>query len=77
MADMKAHKGLLTKQDLERCQPTTHAPLMGSYRGLEVATNQLPGGGLMILEMLNILECFDLASMGHNSAAYIATVAGR
>ena len=29
----------------------------------------------MILEMLNILECFDLASMGHNSAAYIATVA--
>ena len=75
VADMKAHGGLLTKQDLEQCQPTTHAPLMGSYRGLEVATNQLPGGGLMILEMLNILECFDLASMGYNSAAYIATVA--
>lgn len=75
VADMKAHGGLLTKQDLEHCQPTTHAPLMGSYRGFEVATNQLPGGGLMILEMLNILECFDLAAMGHNSAAYIATVA--
>ena len=69
VADMKAHGGLLTKQDLGQCQPTTHAPLMGSYRGLEVVTNQLPGGGLMILEMLNILECFDLASMGHNSAA--------
>lgn len=74
-ADMKAHGGLLTKQDLEQCQPTVNTPLMGSYRGFEVATNQLPGGGLMILEMLNILECFDLAAMGHNSAAYIATVA--
>ncbi|MEK9910277.1 MAG: gamma-glutamyltransferase family protein [Candidatus Puniceispirillum sp.] len=74
-ADMAAHGGLLTKQDLAACLPTTQPPLVGSYRGIEVATNQLPGGGLMILEMLNILECFDLAAMGHNSASYIATVA--
>jgi len=73
-ADMAAHGGLITKQDLAACTPTIKPPLVGSYRGLEVATNQLPGGGLMILEMLNILESFDLASMGHNSAAYIAVV---
>ncbi|NBP48612.1 MAG: gamma-glutamyltransferase [Alphaproteobacteria bacterium] len=74
-ADMKANGGLLTKDDLADCAPTRIAPLIGSYRGFEVATNQLPGGGLMILEMLNILEQFDLSAMGHNSAQYIATVA--
>ncbi len=74
-ADMRAHGGLLTKQDLANCTPVTNPPLVGHYRGFEVATNQLPGGGLMILEMLNILECFDLAGMGHNTAAYIAAVA--
>jgi len=73
-ADMRAHGGLLTKQDLANCAAVPNPPLVGHYRGLEVATNQLPGGGLMILLMLNILECFDLAGMGHNSAAYIATV---
>jgi gamma-glutamyltranspeptidase/glutathione hydrolase len=39
-----------------------------------VATNPPPGGGLMIVLMLNILEHFDLAAMGHNSPEYIATV---
>ena len=74
-ADMKANGGLLTRDDLVHCAPTDLPPLIGKYRGFDVATNQLPGGGLMILEMLNILEHFDLAAMGHNSAQYIATVA--
>ena len=74
-ADMEANGGLLTRDDLVDCAPTDLAPLIGNYRGFEVATNQLPGGGLMILEMLNILEHFDLSAMGHNSAQYIATVA--
>ena len=73
--DMKTNGGLLTRDDLRDCAPTNLAPLIGNYRGFEVATNQLPGGGLMILEMLNILEHFDLTAMGHNSAQYIATVA--
>ncbi|MEL0110700.1 MAG: gamma-glutamyltransferase, partial [Rickettsiales bacterium] len=38
-------------------------------------SNQPPGGGVMIQEMLHILEHFDLGAMGHNSADYIATVA--
>ena len=74
-ADMITNGGLINKQDLAACAPTINPPLLGSYRGIEIATNQLPGGGPMILQMLNILESFDLSSMGHNSAAYIATVA--
>ncbi len=73
-ADMARGGGLLSAEDLAEVAPTETAPLRGSYRGHEIATNQPPGGGLMLLLMLNILERFDLAGMGHNSADYIATV---
>ncbi len=72
--DMRANGGLLSLEDLSACEPETVEPLWTSYRGYEVATNPLPGGGLMIIIMLNILENFDLVAMGHNSADYIATV---
>lgn len=74
-ADMRKNGGLITLEDLADCRPNHTEPLKGSYRGFEIATNQLPGGGLMILEMLNILENFDLSAMGHNSADYISAVA--
>ena len=47
-ADMMTNGGLITKQDLAACTPTVSPPLVGSYRGIEVATNQLPGGGPMV-----------------------------
>tara|TARA_B110000305_G_C19452783_1_gene648982 strand:- start:715 stop:2331 length:1617 start_codon:yes stop_codon:yes gene_type:complete len=72
--DMEKNGGLLTQKDLAECKIVTSTPLCGSYHGFDVTTNQLPGGGLMILEMLNILENFNLKKMGHNSAEYIATV---
>ncbi|MEM1345379.1 MAG: gamma-glutamyltransferase family protein [Pseudomonadota bacterium] len=74
VADMEAHGGLLSGEDLAEVAPSEDAPLQGNYRGHRIATNAPPGGGLMLLEMLNILECFDLAAMGHNSPQYIATV---
>ncbi len=73
-ADMRANGGLITHEDLKSCRTETVDPLWTSYRGFRMATNQPPGGGLMIIVMLNILENFDLAAMGHNSADYIATV---
>jgi gamma-glutamyltranspeptidase/glutathione hydrolase len=73
-ADMRAHGGLISLQDLAECETVSSEPLWTSYRGYRVATNPPPGGGLMIAIMLNILEHFDLAAMGHNSPDYIATV---
>lgn len=73
--DMAAHGGLITLEDLAGCTTETTGPLWTTYRGYRVATNPLPGGGLMILLMLNILENFDLAAMGHNSPDYVAVVA--
>jgi gamma-glutamyltranspeptidase/glutathione hydrolase len=74
-ADMKANSGLLSDADLTACKVEEGKPLWGSYRGLKIATNPPPGGGTMLLEMLNILEHFDLRALGHNSPAYIAIVA--
>ena len=74
VADLERGGGLLSDEDLAQATPVENAPLWGSYRGHRVATNGPPGGGVMVLEMLNILENFDLASMGHNSPEYIAVV---
>ncbi len=74
ITDMEANKGYLTHEDLKSVAVDEAAPLWGEYRGHRIATNNPPGGGVMILEMLNILENFDLAAIGHNSPDYIATV---
>ncbi len=74
-ADMRRNGGLLRSADLEAYQPKILPPLRGRYRGYDITTNQPPGGGLMLIEMLNILERFDLRSLGHNSADYIKVVA--
>lgn len=73
--DFRANGGLLSAKDLADYRTTRTDPLRGSYRGAEIATNHPPGGGIMLVEMLNILENFDLAAMGHNTTDYIRTVA--
>jgi gamma-glutamyltranspeptidase/glutathione hydrolase len=74
IADMKANGGLISRQDLKECGPERMPPLEGTYRGFRIATNHPPGGGVMLIEMLNILENFDLKAMGHNSPEYIRVV---
>jgi gamma-glutamyltranspeptidase/glutathione hydrolase len=75
LTDMRAHGGLLAARDLEASKPDTGKILWGTYRGLRIASNPPPGGGTKLIQMLNILENFDLAGMGHNSPDYIATIA--
>jgi gamma-glutamyltranspeptidase/glutathione hydrolase len=74
-ADMRAHGGLLGAADLAAYRPESEAPIRGRYRGLEVAVNPPPGAGIMVLKMLQILEHFDLAALGHNSPDYIRVLA--
>jgi gamma-glutamyltranspeptidase/glutathione hydrolase len=73
--DMRKHDGLIAAEDLRGWRTTRNAPLWGSYRRYRVSSNQPPGGGVMLLEMLNILEHFPLASLEHNSAEYVRLVA--
>jgi gamma-glutamyltranspeptidase/glutathione hydrolase len=74
-ADMARHGGLLSLDDLGAYTTTRAEPLRGTYRGHPIATNRPPGGGVMLLEMLNVLESFDLRGLGHNSPAYIRVLA--
>jgi gamma-glutamyltranspeptidase/glutathione hydrolase len=73
--DMAQNGGLLTLQDLKDYKTVRAEPIWGCYRGHRVASANPPAGGVMIIEMLNILEQFDLTQLGHNSADYIAVVA--
>jgi gamma-glutamyltranspeptidase/glutathione hydrolase len=69
-ADMKAHGGFITADDLAAYKAVEREPLVGTYRGLKIATvPPASAGGITVLETLNILEHFDLASDGAGSAA--------
>lgn len=64
--------GLITEEDLARYEAVEREPIRGSYRGHEIISMPPPSsGGVALVEMLNILEGFDLAAMGHNSAEYL------
>jgi gamma-glutamyltranspeptidase/glutathione hydrolase len=75
VAEMKANGGILTAEDLRTYEPTIRKPLRGSYRGHEVLTMPPPSsGGIALLEMLNMLEAYDLKSLGWHSSTYVHTV---
>ncbi len=74
-ADMREHGGLLTAADLAGFVPRRHAPLCVAYRGRTIAMPPPPAGGIMIAEMLRILDRFDLIATGHNSPETIRIMA--
>ncbi len=64
-AAMAAHGGLISKRDLAEYQAKVRAPIRGTYHGYELITMPPPSsGGVAMVEMLNILEQFDLAKTG-------------
>ncbi|UYN97920.1 MAG: gamma-glutamyltransferase family protein [Enhydrobacter sp.] len=73
--DMKRNEALLSADDLRAWKTRRNPPLWGDYRGYRVSTNQPPGGGVMLLEMLNILEHFDLGALEHGTAEHVRIVA--
>ena len=69
---METGGGLITAQDLADYSVVERSPVRGNYRGFEVVSAPPPSsGGVHILQMLNLLEGYDLQTMGHNSAAYL------
>jgi len=68
--DMKAHNGLITEEDLKNYVAKERTALKGNYRGYEIISMPPPSsGGIVMLEVLNMLEGYDVNAMQHNSAA--------
>jgi len=66
--------GLITMEDLAKWKPMQEEPLKTNYKGIDVYKLQQWSQGPALLQALNILENFDLKSMGYNSTRYIHTI---
>ncbi len=70
--DMKANNGLITLEDLRNYVAKEREPLKGTYRGHEIITMPPPSsGGIVMLQVLNMLEPHNIKAMGHNSSTML------
>jgi gamma-glutamyltranspeptidase/glutathione hydrolase len=72
VAAIRAAGGIMTREDLERYQPIERAPTSGSYRGYRVVS--MPpssSGGVVLVEMLNILEGYKLGELDAATRAHL------
>jgi gamma-glutamyltranspeptidase / glutathione hydrolase len=68
-AEMKKGGGLITLEDLKAYRPVEREPVRGTYLGYEIVSMPPPSsGGVHVVQMLNILEGYDLKKLGQGSA---------
>ena len=73
----KATGGAVTELDLARYKVKWRKPVRGSYRGYDIVSMPPPSsGGVLLVQMLNVLERFDLAALGKDSSEFIHLLAG-
>ncbi len=69
VAAMEANDGLITAEDMAGYRVVERAPVVGTYRGLEIVSMPPPSsGGVLIVQILNVLEQFDIRGFGAGSA---------
>lgn len=74
--EMRAHGGLITRDDLRNYRAVRREPVRGTYRGHGIIAMPPPSsGGVTLIEALNIIEGYDLRTLGVNSAAAIHLMA--
>ena len=72
VSEMKANNGLITYEDLKEYNSVYRKPVIGSYRGYTIISMGPPSsGGPLIIQMLNMLENFDVSSMTRNSTEFV------
>lgn len=73
---MQATDGLISHDDLKNYKAVWRDVVRSSYKGYEIVSMPPPSsGGVHVIQMMNVLEGYDVARMGHNSADYIHVVA--
>lgn len=72
VAEMRDNGGLITHEDLKQYRSVWREPVRGTYRGHEIVSMPPPSsGGVLLVQMLNMLETRDLAASGFGSAATV------
>lgn len=75
VAEMQRGGGLISHADLRNYHSVWRQPIKGSYRGYDIVSMPPPSsGGILLVQMLNMLETFDIAGMGHGSVQSIHTL---
>lgn len=74
VADIKSRDGLLDLRDFADHQADWVDPISTNYRGYDVLEMPPSTQGFVALEMLNIMEGFDIKKLGHNTADYVHVV---
>lgn len=76
VAEMQSSNGIITHEDLENYKVIIRDPVVSNFKGYEVVSMPPPSsGGIHIIQILNILNNFDLKASGPNSAGTIAIMA--
>lgn len=71
VSDMRANGGLIALGDLADYAVSRVDPIWGSYRGHRISTCPPPGSGISMLELLHIMENFDLTGVEHGSYEHL------
>jgi gamma-glutamyltranspeptidase/glutathione hydrolase len=76
VAAMRANGGLISKKDLAAYKAVIRKPIHGTYRGYDIYSMPPPSsGGVILVEILNLLEPFPISTLGHNTAQTIHLMA--
>jgi gamma-glutamyltranspeptidase / glutathione hydrolase len=71
VAEMKRSGGIITHDDLRSYRPAERKPVTGSYRGYEIISMPPPSsGGVLLIQMLNMMEGYDFTGSGFHSARH-------
>ncbi len=72
VGQLKKAGGILTFEDLKEYKPVWREPILGTYRDRTVITMPPPSsGGIALVQMLNVLEGYQLRQFSHNSTPYL------
>ena len=70
--EMKRGGGIISETDLESYKSNIRTPLTGNYRGYKIITVPPPsGGGILLLQLLGMIEPYSIAKLGFNSPATV------
>jgi gamma-glutamyltranspeptidase/glutathione hydrolase len=74
-ADFASNGGLLTQEDFRQYKARVTNPVQASHHGFTVSSNPAPGAGPQVLEILNILEGWDMEGIGFGTSEYVRRMA--